>query len=410
VSDQDQRILSVTDYLEMVNMTLNEVYGKGFPCWIRGEIKKITAPKHIYIDLVDEQGSALSVKCWQSTWATIKPATDLQIGSVITFRATADIYKARGSFSVTMTHLRVESDEGDADKKRQELITRLRAEGVLRPEDYEPGPLPALPLRVGLVASPGTEGCNDFLGQLEKSGMAFTVVLVPALVQGDLAAAAVARGIAELQAAEVDVIAVVRGGGSRTDLACFDDERIARAIAQSTPPVLTGIGHTGDVSVADLAAYRFFSTPTAVGTALGRTAQATYERRVLAPADRLGVAARAVVEEATAYVESARRDVLSSARTKLAAEQAGLAHTRSTMWRSAEVLLDRSSRQLHATNDLLRAHDPQRRLQQGWSITTTLGGGVVRSVDDVRLGEDLRVRVADGTLDVAVTEREKKER
>ncbi len=133
-------------------------------------------------------------------------------------------------------------------------------------------PVPSLPLRVGLVASPGTEGYNDFLGGLAGSGLAFDVTVAPTAVQGKVAPARVAAAITDLQAEPLDVIVVVRGGGSKADLAAFDPEPVARAIATSDIPVWTGIGHTGDQSVADEVANRSFITPTECGQELARLA------------------------------------------------------------------------------------------------------------------------------------------
>jgi exodeoxyribonuclease VII large subunit len=410
VTTDEAPILSISEYLELVNMALTEQFGRSFPYWIRGEIQKVSEPKHLYLDVVDEAGSLLRVKCWQSTWSGIKAqlGVPLKAGTVITFRAHADIYKPRGDFSVTMTHLNVGELQGDADRKREELIRTLRAEGVLQPVDYEAPPLPPIPLRVGLVASRNTEGCNDFLGQLEKSGMSIAVSLISTVVQGDSAPPAIVAALRTLATLDLDVIALVRGGGSKADLQCFDDETIARAIHESPIPVLTGIGHTGDIAIADLAAFRSFPTPTAVGTAIGRTVQAFHDRWVVVPSERLERAARAVVDEAEALVRTSRRELLAGARAKLHAEQMALANAGRQLLREARSVVEHADGSLKAASDLLRAHDPQRRLAQGWSITTRADGAVVRSVDDVRLGEALTVRVADGTVDVTVDERHKK--
>ena len=125
--------------------------------------------------------------------------------------------------------------------------------------------MPDVPLRVGLVASPGTEGYRDFLGQLTGSAFGFQVQVVPVSVQGGGAPNAVARAVTRLCHTDCDVIVVVRGGGSKADLAAFEAEVVARAIALATKPVWTGIGHTGDESLADIVANRACVTPTECG-------------------------------------------------------------------------------------------------------------------------------------------------
>ena len=109
-------------------------------------------------------------------------------------------------------------------------------------------------MHVGLIASPGTEGCQDFLGQLTGSGFGFRVSHVPVSVQGPGAPAAIARALKVLSRSDCDIIAMVRGGGARADLAAFETEVVARAVAGAAKPVFTGIGHTGDETVADIVA------------------------------------------------------------------------------------------------------------------------------------------------------------
>ena len=120
-------------------------------------------------------------------------------------------------------------------------------------------------MHVGLIASPGTEGYKDFLGQLTGSGFGFRVSHVRVSVQGAGAAAAIARALKVLSRSDCDIIAMVRGGGARADLAAFETEIVARAVAGAAKPVFTGIGHTGDETVADIVAARACITPTECG-------------------------------------------------------------------------------------------------------------------------------------------------
>src|SRR5690606_30731872 len=137
---------------------------------------------------------------------------------------------------------------------RAELLARLRAEGLL--DRQAALALPPVPLRVGLVTSRGSAAEADFLDELARSGFAFHVIAVDVRVQGTGAPRAIARGIASAAARACDVLAVVRGGGARTDLAAFDQEVVARTIAACPTPVLTGVGHEIDRSVADEVAHR----------------------------------------------------------------------------------------------------------------------------------------------------------
>ena len=254
---------------------------------------------------------------------------------------------------------------------------------------------------MGLVASPQTEGYRDFTGQLLGSGLSFRVSLVPTTVQGEDAPPQIAAALSVLDAAGLDAICVVRGGGSRGDLACFDDERVARAIAACVTPVLTGIGHTGDESVADLVAHTAAITPTKLGEELVTRVAAWRERHVVDSARRVGDAARGVVDEATAYVGERRRTMIFAVRDRLRAEERHLGATRERLSRESRHVVSDALQWLGARRRLLGAYDPARRLAQGWSIVTARGA-VVRAVDDVVDGEVVETRVSDGTFSSVV--------
>jgi exodeoxyribonuclease VII large subunit len=378
---------------------------------VRGEIQKLYEKNHLYLDVVDAspdreaQPAVLKVRCWQSAWGPLKRdlrerGISLGEGTVVSFRGYVGIYRPRGEIGFAISAIDVEGLEGDLARQRAALIERLSKEGVLDANKALATPL--VPLRVGLVSSPRTEGYNDFTGQLLNSGYGFQVSLVATTVQGDSAPGEVVAAIAALDAAGLDVICVVRGGGSKGDLACFDDERVARAIAAARTPVMTGIGHTGDTSVADLAAAHAAITPTKLGETLVSAVADWRERRVVRPAERLGRATDAIMEEATEYLGERRRTVMLAVRDRLGAESVHLGHVRSALSRHANHLVESEASRLSAARQLLAAYDPQRRLAQGWSIVTNASGAVVHSTKDVRVGELVSVRVADGTFETTV--------
>ena len=402
---------SVSDYLEEVGTVLAGEFGRSQQRWIRGELTKDPYEKrHLYLDVKDASGAEalLRAKCWESVWSPIKArlreqGVALKAGTVINFLGYIDIYKPRGEMSVTITKVDVDAMLGDAALKLAELLKRLTAEGVLAANKERV--VAELPLKVGLVASPQTEGYKDFLGQLDRSGLAFEVTVVPTTVQGDSAPPAIVQAIRTLDSLSLDVICVIRGGGSKADLACFDDEAVARAIGAATTPIWTGIGHTGDTSVADMAANYFAITPTELGVHLVLRAAEAYARGVTDPATRLLDATREVLDDATQRVQSARREILSTARNRLSAEQRALQHHSSTMLRAARAVLSASGDHLASTRQLFAAYDPQRRLDQGWSIVTTSDGSVVTSVNQVAVGLGLTVRVSDGTIETIVKDK-----
>jgi exodeoxyribonuclease VII large subunit len=196
---------------------------------------------------------------------------------------------------------------------------------------------------------------------------------------------------------------MIRGGGSKADLSCFDDERIARAIGASVTPVWTGIGHTGDTSVADLAAHTFAITPTALGAALAARALDAFDRRVRNNAERLGAAAMEVLDDAQQFLTTARREILSTARNRLSVEQRMLRQSATTMLKAARQATQQAGERMNAARQLLAAYDPQRRLAQGWAMVSGPDGTTVRSINDVPIGVVVQIALSDGSLEATIS-------
>ena len=410
-----ETVLEVGEFYQLLTARLESAFGRRHPHWVRGEIAKVYEKGHIYIDLVDAGSMAsdtkrpvLNTHCWGTPWGPIKKrlAADgisLAPGMIVNFCGYVDVYVPQGKIGFTITQVDVQGLLGDVARRRAELIARLAAEGLL--EANKRTALAAVPLRVGLVASPGTEGFSDFTGQLLNSGYGFVVTLVRTAVQGEAAPAQIVDAIAALDAHGVDLICIVRGGGSKGDLACFDDERVARAIAVAATPVFTGIGHTGDESIADLVAHTRAITPTKLGEQIVSIVHDWHERHVRAPAQRLLVGSAEVLSEATEYVAERRRTMIFAVRDRLRAEQRHLASVRGGLLMHSRHLLNTAATQLGHGRRLLGAYDPMRRLAQGWSIVTGPDGVVVSCLADVAVGEAINVRVSDGILVSTVDEK-----
>ena len=409
---EPDEVLEVGAFYQLLTAQLESAFGRRHAHWVRGEIAKVYEKGHVYVDLVDA-GSAssdakrpvLNAHCWATQWAPLKKklAADgvtLSPGLIVNFYGYVDVYAPQGKIGFTITQIDVQGLLGDVARRRAELVARLTAEGLL--EANKQIAVPAVPLRVGLVASPGTEGYNDFTGQLLHSGYGFQIILVKSAVQGDAAPAQILAALETLDQHGVDIICVVRGGGSKGDLACFDDERVARAIAASSTPVFTGIGHTGDESIADLVAHTRAITPTKLGEEIAAIVESWHARHVRLPAQRLLDATAEVLDEATVYAAERRRTMIFAVRDRLRAEQRHLASTRSGLLVHSRHLLTSSAQMLASHRALLSAYDPKRRLAQGWSVVTNRKGEVVKSIDDVAAGDAVSVLVSDGSFESTV--------
>ena len=410
---QDGPILEVGEFYELITSHLEAAFGRREPRWVRGEIAKVFEKGHLYVDLVDAGTSSsdakrpvLNAHCWTSVWGPLKrklndDGVSIKPGVIVNLFGYVDVYAPQGKIGFTVTAIDVQGLLGDVARRRAELIARLSGEGLL--ETNKRVGISPVPLRVGLVASPGTEGYNDFTGQLLHSGYSFDVSLVTTLVQGDQAPAQIAAAITALDAAQLDVIAIVRGGGSKGDLACFDDERVARAIATAATPVWTGIGHTGDEAVADLVAHTRAITPTKLGEELVSLVSAWDQRNLRLPAQRLGIALEAVLDEATEFLGERRRTMIFAVRDRLRSEERHLGTVRERLVLQTHHLLDTTTTTLASTRQLLSAYDPTRRLAQGWAIVTSADGHTVSRIENVALGAVVQVRVSNGRLGVTIT-------
>ncbi len=414
-SEGDETIYEVGQFYELLTAQLEMAFGRRHPRWVRGEVAKVYEKTHLYVDLVDA-GSAssdakrpvLNAHCWGSQWNPLKKklASDgitLKPGTIVNLFGYVDLYAPQGRIGFTVTAIDVQGLLGDVARRRQELIARLDAEGLLSTNKSRR--VPSVPLRVGLVASPGTEGYSDFTGQLLNSGFGFHITLVKTAVQGEAAPAQIVGAIETLDDHGVDIICLVRGGGSKGDLACFDDERVARAIAASTTPVFTGIGHTGDESVADLVAHTRAITPTKLGEEIASLVAEWNERNVRLPAQKVLSAGEAMLDEATEYVAERRRTMIFAVRDRIRAERRHLGATRQRLGLQSGYIMDSATRLLQSNRQLLGAYDPKKRLAQGWAIVTGRNGNVVRALSDVELGETVRVVVSDGTFESVVSEK-----
>ena len=369
--------VTISQLYDEVTSVLEAPFPRGRALWVTGEIQKISESSgHAYIDMIDTEAAGtrgapvLKVKCWRSTWGPLKAdlartGATLAAGMTVAVRGRLDFYKARAEVGFIL-------DEVDVTA----LLGRLALERAR---------------------------------QLERSGIAFEVLVARATVQGPDAPKEVARAIALVGSQDVDLICVVRGGGSRADLAAFDSEPIARAIATASIPVFTGIGHTGDESVADLVAHTRCITPTACGQEVAGAAMEWL--------DDVRQRARYVADESGRALRQARRELAQTRARMVVGPSAALQRARTSMEVRRERLvpgaraaLARGEAEVIARRRLLRAFDPARQLARGWTMTLDSDGAIVRSADGLVPGAKIVTRFVDGEVESTVSEVTREER
>ena len=247
--------------------------------WVRGEIhglKMHAKSGHVYFDLVEKapgagEGYVAKIGCaffrgsfvkWrQGLKAFGMQDFELASGIEVKLKARVDLFVREGRYQLIVSEIDPAYTFGAIARKREQTVRALKAAGLL--EMNKGLPMPRIPRNVGLITSRGSAAYNDFMRIVTESGYSFSVILFDAHMQGENTVPEVLAGIESLQRRSgVDAIVVIRGGGARTDLFSFDDLALCRAVALCTRPVITGIGHEIDVSVADLVAHTCCVTPT----------------------------------------------------------------------------------------------------------------------------------------------------
>jgi exodeoxyribonuclease VII large subunit len=397
--DRPAEAMSVSEVTARVKQALETTFND---VWVTGEVSNLVRASsgHLYLSLKDE-GALLKAVVWRGTVPTlaIEPADGLEV----LCHGRLEVYPPRGTYQLTIDRLHAVGT-GTLEARLRKLHAALEAEGLFAPERKRP--LPVFPRRVAVVTSPSGAAIADFLETFRSRWRGCEVLIVPARVQGAGAAEelAAALAIAARLVPAVDVIALVRGGGSLEDLWSFNEEVLVRAVAASPIPVVSGVGHEIDVSLCDLAADVRALTPTDAAvriapdrahitaaltgfatrltTGLGRRVEMARERlgqfarsRILADPARLVVDRRALVEERAGRLD-----------------------------RLARVAVDRAGERLGAAVARLEAGSPLKLLARGYSVTTTAGSTTpLTSVAAVAPGATLVTQLVDGRLESTVT-------
>ncbi len=372
---------SVSELINAINAVLTRQFRD---VWVYGEVGKVSQPSsgHVYFDLVEDNDGekhVISVKLWRGVRQRLMPKMqqhdmDIVSGIKVRIRGTPDVYGASGQFGFKMSDIDPRFTLGDLAAQRDEIIAKLKLEGLYDRNRHLA--LPLVPLSIGVVTSKGSAAHADFMKTLEESNIGFTVTLCDVRVQGDGSAEQVAAAITLLGSQPlVDVVAVIRGGGSRTDLATFDNEIVARAVATCRAPVFTGIGHDVDKSIADEVAFSWNKTPTACAVAI-------VER----------------VNEFVRQVDSAAQRIANVVLAALANSERRVANAVGRLRTLRLTVLDAAKSRIDLLATEIAGFDPVVLMRRGWSITYNADGKVLKSVKQAKRGDGLTTRVADGAI------------
>src|SRR5574341_424859 len=364
---------------------------------IEREVSNLRTPAsgHAYFTLKDA-ASQLRCVMWRSDVGSLRGGLPRD-GDRVIARGSLTVYEAQGEYQLKCRTLRA-AGLGDLYARFEELKKRLEAEGLFAPERKRP--IPARPRIIGLATSPSTAALQDVLNVLSRRYPLARLVLAPTLVQGEQAPAQIVAALAALnRLPDCDVILVVRGGGSIEDLWCFNDEAVARAIAASRIPVISGVGHEIDFTLADFAADLRAPTPSAAAEIVSQITVDDLRDEALHLETRLLEAFSDALDERRRRAEMA---VL--ALSRLSPRRAIDDHRQrvdDVMARAERALQSRLALQtarLAGVDKALSAINPLATLARGYAIVRRADGQVVRRAADAAPGDPVDIRLHDGTL------------
>jgi exodeoxyribonuclease VII large subunit len=372
--------------------------------WLSGEVSnfKLHTSGHCYLTLKDETSSIKAV-IWRTTASRMVLPHD---GDAVIAHGYVSVYEAQGAYQLYIDQLEP-AGAGRLWMEFERLKARLEAEGVFDPAAKRP--VPSMPRRLGIVTSSTAAALRDILRTLASRYPLVDVLLAPTLVQGESAPPRIAAAIEALnrwsvEREPVDAIILARGGGSIEELWAFNDERVARAIRASSLPVITGIGHETDFTIADFAADLRAPTPT--GAATSAVPEARELRETIA-----GLLTTAFVQARGCLANAHMQLDTSTARLNRLSPSVRLANDRQRVDELSRRAQLAAANRLHSQRQQLAGQqlhlgglDPSRVLARGYAIVSTPANAVVRSTTQVTPGDPIRVRVADGTFGAQVTD------
>ncbi len=418
---------------------------RGLPAlWIEGELSNLSRPSsgHWYFSLKDESAQ---LRCAMFRQRNILAKFTPKDGMHVLARGRVSLYEARGDYQFILDHIE-EAGEGALRRRFEVLKAKLAAEGLFAPERKRP--LPRLPRRIGVITSPTGAAIRDVLQILKRRFCTIPILIYPVQVQGAAAAPQIAAAIRLASArAECDVLIVARGGGSLEDLWAFNEEIVARAIFECSIPIVSGVGHEVDFTIADFVADQRAPTPSGAAELVApdcgewsrnlahvtRRLMSVVERSLRRRIERFGWLERRLAQRHPGIELRQRaqrlddveqrmlrivRHTISSHRSevrrlaahlrqhspalRVAAAQGRLAVARGALRRSATANVERLRGRLAVVAGMLDTISPLATLQRGYAIVSDERGRVLTASEKVKPGQRIRARLAKGEIQARV--------
>lgn len=390
-------VTGLTDYIQ----ELLEQDSQLRQVWVTGEVK--SANQHssgLFFSLQDPDKATIQCVVWKSQLSKL---AQLPIsGEQLIVLASLRVYPQRGQYQLNVWQA-LPAGEGLQALRFRQLRQRLEAEGLFD-QEYK-RPLPIHPQIIAVVTSPQAAAWGDIQRTLQQRYRGLRVLLAAAQVQGELAPASIVKAIRRVEEdGRAQLLILSRGGGSSEDLACFNDERVVRAIANCSIPIITGIGHQRDESLADLVADVCAHTPTAAA----ELAVPELERLLAEHQQRkqaLNEALRQVVATSQSRVQQlqTRLQRLPLDR-QLRQEQKAIAQLRQQLLQSTSRCFSQATTHCQFLREKLATLDPESVLKRGYAVVRSTDGTIVRSTTNLNVEQELQIKLGEGEVKVKITE------
>mgnify|MGYP003290905501 CR=1 FL=1 len=400
------------------------------PVWVAAEIAelKVNYSGHCYLELVEKAepspargtkvgsgGALMGVSnggssvpraqvravVWRSQYAMLSAYFEAETGSKLAagMKILAKVivtYHELYGLSLQITDIDASYTLGEVERQKQQTIKQLQQDGVW--DMNREVAMPMLVQRLAIVSSASAAGYRDFCNELRSGGYAFAVELFDAVMQGAAAEESVCAALEAIAARqeEFDAVVIIRGGGSASDLSCFNSYRLCSYVAQFPLPVLTGIGHDKDTSVADMVASTPLKTPTAVAAWLVDR-MARIDAWLDDSMQRLGELAVASAHRERLRLELFSADVAKLTTLRFERERAYLQMSREMLLSAVERMIEREKLKVNMAQEIVEARSPQQILRMGFAVVRS-NGKAIRSTECVAAGQKLTIELGQGEL------------
>ena len=403
--------LTLYDLMRMVRGSVESRFSD--PVWISAEISelKLNRSGHCYLNLVEKGATDGAPRAearamiWRSSYNTITSSfesatgTPLSAGIKVLVRVVVTFHEIYG-LSLQIIDIDPSYTLGEVERRRRETIARLQEDGVWdMNRELE---LSRPTLRIAIISSATAAGYRDFMQEIGRCNYRFKITLFESLMQGDGGENSVINALGAIadREEEFDVVAIIRGGGSTSDLALFDSYRIASHIAQFPLPVVTGIGHDKDVSVADMVAHTSCKTPTAVATLFMELADQELNYIAALAIEIKLIAERNLANESLRIVRYSG-DISRLALEYLQREEHSVQLLKHELFTEAKSRINNELQRIERAEAIVESHSVENILQLGFALLRS-GTHSIRRTSDVSIGESINIELYDGSISAEI--------